>query len=103
MIKETLFYNAGVILKDRIFSGGVLVEGTKIKAIYENKDIDLQRFGDCILIDLQQKYLSPGFIDIHVHGGGGYDFMDGTEEAFEQIAIAHARYGTTSLVPTTLT
>src|SRR5690606_13256426 len=47
--------------------------------------------------------LSPGFIDIHVHGGGGYDFMDGTEEAFEQIAIAHARYGTTSLVPTTLT
>ncbi|NGF56366.1 N-acetylglucosamine-6-phosphate deacetylase [Parapusillimonas sp. SGNA-6] len=103
MIKETLFYNAGIILKDRIFSGGVLVEGTKIKAIYEDKDIDLQRFGDCILIDLQQKYLSPGFIDIHVHGGGGYDFMDGTEEAFEQIATAHARYGTTSLVPTTLT
>ena len=42
-------------------------------------------------------------MDIHVHGGGGHDFMDGTEEAFLEIANTHARYGTTSMVPTTLT
>jgi len=40
---------------------------------------------------------------MHVHGGGGYDFMDGTEEAFLKIAETHARYGTTAMCPTTLT
>lgn len=40
---------------------------------------------------------------IHVHGGGGYDFMDGNEAAFLKIAEMHAQYGTTSMVPTTLT
>lgn len=54
-------------------------------------------------IDAQRQYISPGFIDIHVHGGGGYDFMDGTETAFLKIAETHARYGTTSMLPTTLT
>ncbi|NGM62722.1 N-acetylglucosamine-6-phosphate deacetylase [Sphingobacterium sp. SGG-5] len=98
-----LFYNAEIILRNEIFLGAVLVEGAKIKAIYEEEDISLGRFEGCTLIDLQRKYLSPGFIDIHVHGGGGYDFMDGTAEAFENIAVTHAKYGTTSMVPTTLT
>lgn len=48
-------------------------------------------------------YLSPGFIDIHVHGGGDADFMDNTVEAFLQIAETHAQYGTTAMLPTTLT
>lgn len=47
--------------------------------------------------------MAPGFIDIHVHGGGGHDFMDGNEDAFLKIAETHARFGTTSMVPTTLT
>ncbi len=103
MANSILFYNAEIILRDEIFLGAVLIEGTKIKAIYEEEDIQLDRFVDCTLIDLGRRFLSPGFIDIHVHGGGGYDFMDGTEEAFENIAIAHAKYGTTAMVPTTLT
>lgn len=53
-------------------------------------------------IDAEGKYVSPGFIDIHIHGGGGSDFMDGTVDAFLKIAETHARYGTTSMVPTTL-
>jgi N-acetylglucosamine-6-phosphate deacetylase len=44
----------------------------------------------------------PGFIDLHVHGGGGADVMDG-RDAVETIARLHARYGTTSLLATTLT
>ena len=62
----------------------------------------LPQAGDFI-IDVGQKYVSPGFIDIHVHGGGGHDFMDGTVEAFLGVAETHARYGTTAMVPTTLT
>ena len=60
-------------------------------------------FPDSQLIDAQGQYISPGFIDIHLHGGGGFDFMDGTSEAFLNIARIHAKHGTTSMLPTTLT
>ena len=54
-------------------------------------------------IDARGRYISPGFIDIHVHGGGGHDFTDGTLEAFLGVARLHACHGTTSMTPTTLT
>jgi len=82
-----------------IRNGTILVENGKIIAVKEG-DAD---FPDAVLIDAGGKYIAPGFIDIHIHGGGGYDFMDGTEEAFLKIAELHARYGTTAMVPTTLT
>ncbi|TYR36627.1 N-acetylglucosamine-6-phosphate deacetylase [Sphingobacterium phlebotomi] len=104
MTRPTLFYNARIILKDTITEGGVLVESGKIKAVIPTNELSsLDKYEDYTLIDVNQQYLSPGFIDIHIHGGGGYDFMDGTEEAFIQIAKTHAGFGTTSLVPTTLT
>ncbi|WP_221390216.1 N-acetylglucosamine-6-phosphate deacetylase [Dyadobacter sp. NIV53] len=82
-----------------IRNGTVLVENGIIVGLQEgNAD-----FPDAVVIDAGGKYISPGFIDIHIHGGGGYDFMDGTEEAFLKIAELHARYGTTAMVPTTLT
>jgi N-acetylglucosamine-6-phosphate deacetylase len=46
-------------------------------------------------------YIVPGYIDLHVHGGAGADFMDATEEAFHAALAAHLRHGTTSIVPTT--
>lgn len=45
-------------------------------------------------------FVAPGFVDIHVHGGAGHDFMDGTSLAFQQVCRAHARHGTTSLLAT---
>jgi N-acetylglucosamine-6-phosphate deacetylase len=66
----------------------------------EEGDID---FPDALEIDANGKYISPGFIDIHIHGGGGHDFMDGTTEAFLKIAELHAKHGTTAMLPTTLT
>ncbi|PRD57448.1 N-acetylglucosamine-6-phosphate deacetylase [Sphingobacterium gobiense] len=104
MARPTLFYNAKIILKDTLTDGGVLVENGKIKAIIPTNELSyLDKYEGYTLIDVNQQYLSPGFIDIHIHGGGGYDFMDGTEESFTQIAKTHCRFGTTSLVPTTLT
>jgi len=47
--------------------------------------------------------LVPGFIDLHVHGGAGYDFMDHTAEAVEAICQFHAAHGTTGLLATTMT
>ena len=52
--------------------------------------------------DYGNNYISPGFIDIHIHGGGGYDFMLGTEEAFLGAAEFHAKHGTTVLLPTSM-
>jgi N-acetylglucosamine-6-phosphate deacetylase len=54
------------------------------------------------ILDAAGCYIAPGFIDLHVHGGGGHDFMDGTEEAFLGVARLHARHGTTAMTPTTL-
>lgn len=55
------------------------------------------------VINLEGKYLSPGFIDIHTHGAGGADFMDRTAGSMEQACKMHLKHGTTSIVPTTLT
>ena len=46
--------------------------------------------------------LVPGFIDVHVHGGDGADFMDGSDEAVARVASFHARHGTTTMAATTL-
>lgn len=56
-----------------------------------------------MVVDARGGFISPGFIDLHVHGGGGADFMDGTPEAMATIARAHAEHGTTSFLATTLT
>ena len=55
------------------------------------------------ILDARGGLVGPGLIDIHVHGGGGYDFMDCTREAFLGAARLHAAHGTATLLPTTLT
>ena len=54
------------------------------------------------IVDLGGRYISPGFIDIHVHGGGNADVMDKSPQALIDMATAHAAGGTTGIVPTTL-
>jgi N-acetylglucosamine-6-phosphate deacetylase len=54
-------------------------------------------------IDAGSLYLSPGFLDMHVHGGAGSDFMDATREDVETVLGYHAAHGTTSFCATTAT
>jgi N-acetylglucosamine-6-phosphate deacetylase len=92
--------NGSIILRDKIITGGsLLVENDKIVAVTD-READ---FPDARIIDAKGQFVSPGFIDIHVHGGGDHDFMDGTVDAFLKIAEMHAAHGTTSMLPTTLT
>ena len=92
--------NGYIITPYRIIKNGtLLINDNKIELISE---VDVEAPDYCI-IDAKENYVSPGFIDIHIHGGGGYDFMDGTEEAYLKIAEIHAKYGTTAMAPTTLT
>jgi N-acetylglucosamine-6-phosphate deacetylase len=99
-MKRIKIINGRIITPYRIIEGGtLLLKGTTIEAVSEG-DIYAT---DAEIIDAEGKYISPGFIDIHIHGGGGHDFMDGTVNAFLKIAEIHAKYGTTSMFPTTLT
>ena len=99
-MKIVKLYNGRVLTPYRIITNGVVVvRDGKIDYVGE-KDIEVS---GAEVIDAGGQYISPGFIDIHIHGGGGHDFMDGTVEAFLRIAETHARYGTTALLPTTLT
>ncbi len=91
-----IFLNGTLVLPDRLLPGGMVkIAGGRITAVGS----EAQTEGE--VIDLAGGYLAPGYVDLHVHGGAGADFMDGTEEAFRTICQAHARHGTTSLLPTT--
>lgn len=100
-----LFYNAMVITPTGITPGSVLVHGRKIAEVHFEEQLAGMALPvrDAVPIDCKGLYLSPGFIDIHTHGAGGHDFMDGTKEAIRAACQAHLKHGTTSIVPTTLT
>ena len=90
--------NARAVLPDRITEPlNILIENGIIQEIGP----DCHTEGE--ILDAMGGYVFPGFIDVHVHGGGGADFMDGTPEAFETAVKAHLAKGTTTLVPTAMT
>jgi N-acetylglucosamine-6-phosphate deacetylase len=93
-------FNGSIITPQRIIPNGtIVIENGLITAVIEgNADV-----AGATEIDAGGRYIAPGFIDMHVHGGGGYDFMDGDVNSFLKIAETHVKYGTTAMCPTTLT
>jgi len=80
--------------------GSVVVEDGRIADVLGNSAPDIA--GGDRVIDAEGLYLSPGFVDIHVHGADGADVMDGSVEDVCRVCRAHMRHGTTSIVPTAL-
>ena len=76
--------------------GSVLIQDNKI---LEVTNCDLAIVG-AKLIDAKGMYIVPGGVELHVHGGGGRDFMEGTEDAFRVAIHTHMQHGTTSIFPT---
>ncbi len=100
MDKKLKIFNGKILTPGRILSNGtvVVIDGMIREITKDNVTVP-----GAVEIDARGNYISPGFIDMHVHGGAGHDFMDATETAFLETAQLHAKYGTTSMLPTTLT
>ncbi len=97
---RTCFINARLILPDRVLPGALIVENDKIADIRpDNVPLGTEA---CQIVDCRGLYLSPGFIDIHTHGAGGHDFLDGSIQANLAACRTHMGHGTTAILPTTL-
>lgn len=109
-MKIKAIVNGILIMRDKIINDSVIIFNHKIIKIitYDNflqykKDYEEEYKQKIQVIDAEGKYVSPGFIDIHIHGSGGYDTMDATTEALKAISTTIARNGVTSYLPTTMT
>ncbi|GAB7388967.1 N-acetylglucosamine-6-phosphate deacetylase [Bacillaceae bacterium] len=98
-METTIFQGGKVLLPDGLLEAGtVVVRGGKIVAVGETAGAHTGR-----VIRFEGKILVPGFIDVHIHGGGGGDWMDQSHAAFRKILSTHSCYGTTGLLATTIT
>ena len=96
----TLVFTGGrFLLPDGVRTGlALVVRDGRIDAIVPEAEAP-----EGIRIDAAGQYVSPGFIDLHVHGGWGFDFLDGSVEAYLEPARQHALHGTTSMTPSLAT
>ena len=103
-MKELLLKNAKIVLKDGVIEGDILTADGIIRDIIDRKSpVKAETLEAENSIDLDGKYVVPGFIDVHIHGSNGADAMDGTAEALKTISSYIATKGTTKFLATTLT
>ena len=95
MLKQ--FVNGRILTpKGWLDGGSIVTDGNRIRCV---SNIDLHVVG-AEIIDVNGGYLVPGGVDMHTHGGGGRDFIEGCEDAFREAVNAHLKHGTTSIYPT---
>lgn len=95
MLKQ--FVNGRILTpKGWLDGGSIVTDGNRIRCV---SNIDLHVVG-AEIIDINGGYLVPGGVDMHTHGGGGRDFIEGCEDAFREAVSAHLKHGTTSIYPT---
>ncbi|MGE5506930.1 MAG: N-acetylglucosamine-6-phosphate deacetylase [Chitinophagales bacterium] len=106
MSERWIMTNARVVTPHRILPCGY-VEVAEGRIVAIGHQGDLATGGGvpagARVIDAGGRVAAPGFLDLHVHGGGGADLMDATSEAVKQMGEAHAKGGTTGFLATTLT
>ncbi|MDN5352685.1 MAG: N-acetylglucosamine-6-phosphate deacetylase [Clostridiales bacterium] len=94
-----------IILRNEILTGYTLLFDKTIQGILPSDDLRETFNGKPVkaVVPVDGHYISPGFIDIHIHGAGGCDAMDGTPESLQTIRETLLKKGTTAFLPTTMT
>jgi N-acetylglucosamine-6-phosphate deacetylase len=92
--------NGRLVTPFSVFPGTVVIENGIISYVGSSAAAPA---GVEPVLDAGGAYITPGLIDIHVHGGGGGDVMDGTREALELMGQTFSRWGTTAFLPATVT
>ncbi|MGM0548805.1 MAG: N-acetylglucosamine-6-phosphate deacetylase [Bacillota bacterium] len=100
---KKLIKNAKLILTDKVINNGSLVFDSKTGKIEKVLAYQFEAGPEIEVIDAQGGYLSPGMIDTHIHGAGGFDTMEASAESLTAIAKILASYGVSSFLPTTMT
>lgn len=95
-----LIYNARLILEHEILPGSMRIQDGRIVEISAEDIVPMPHEQT---LDANGAYVMPGVVDLHTHGAGGFDFMDGEVSDIINAAAALARHGTTTCLPTTLT
>lgn len=98
-MSAVLFRGAVVCPNGLLEDGAVLCTDGRIAAVGAGAEVETPPGA----LEIDGTFVAPGFVDIHVHGGAGADFMDGTLHAVLTATRAHARHGTTTIFPTTTT
>src|SRR5260370_37887905 len=102
MAESQVFHNGTVLTDSGEIPNGMLVaRGGRIEQVCPYDPALIPAAAE--RIDAGGLYISPGFVDIHVHGAAGSDFMDATPSDIETVFRYHSAHGTTSLCPTTAT
>ncbi len=86
---------------EEISDAVIVIQANKISAVGQRGKVDLPR--GVRELNATGKTVVPGFVDVHIHGAGGHDVMEGTREALEIVTATVAAHGTTSMVATTVT
>ncbi|MGH9627049.1 MAG: N-acetylglucosamine-6-phosphate deacetylase [Bryobacteraceae bacterium] len=96
------FFNGRVITDSGVIEDGVLIaRAGRIEWVGRRGEREIPP--EAVTTDAGGFYISPGFVDLHIHGGHGSDFMDATIADVERVFLFHARHGTTAMCPTTAT
>ena len=100
MTSKVMIRNANIVTENEVVHGGsVVLAGSRIESVSPSS-AGVGSSAD-VVVDARGGWLLPGFIDVHVHGGYGADFMEATPEALETIARFHSGNGTTAMLATT--
>mgnify|MGYP001327156737 CR=1 FL=1 len=95
--------NGKIILEDCVLDNSVIIFDKNIRSIISIEKFQKTSVDNIEIIDAKGNFVSPGLIDIHIHGAGGHDAMDGSLEDIDIISKSISEHGVTSFLPTTMT
>ncbi len=91
-----IYTNGKIIRENEVLTGlDIVCEGGKIAALVPEGSVKGEE-----TVNLNGNYIAPGFIDIHCHGGGGAEFIDGTADSYRKACEIHSAHGTRVIFPT---